>query len=202
MFGLLTRSSRPRHAAARRYVRPTLERLEDRLAPTNQLTLSVAYDPHQQVTLSGQLTGSNTAGQVIMFGGAVKGSAVTDSNGQYSVTLQASSLGQVNAAEVAGQSNMATANLVSAIPNITFTASPEGNGVWLFSGTVTGAPTQGEVVNFGGITPLAGQSTDVNADGSFSFTCIVNEGQGGVATAQAVDWWGDSSAVAKDYVAV
>jgi hypothetical protein len=164
--------------------------------------MTVTYEPNKQVALSGHLTSDNNVWQQIQFGGVVNGTAMTDANGNYSAVLMVPQLGQVTAQEANGQSNTVTANLVSQIPNITFTASPQGNGVWLFSGTVAGAPTQGEVVNFGGITPLAGQSTSVNADGTFSFTCVVNSGQGGCATAQAVDWWGDASAVAQDPVAV
>ena len=197
MFGLLTRSPRPRNTALRRSVRLTLERLEDRLSPSDgfphALSMNVTYVPNKQVTLSGHLTSQNNVGQMIQFGGVVNGTTTTDSQGNYSTTLHVSQLGQATAVEANGQSNTCTAALVSQIPNITFTATAEGNGVWLFSGTVTGAPTQGEVVNFGGITPLAGQSTTVNADGTFSFYCTVYSGQGGVATAQAVDWWGDTS---------
>lgn len=198
MFGLLTRSPRPRKTALRRSVCLTLERLEDRLSPTTMdgLSMTVTYDPNRQVTLSGHLASPSNAGQVIQFGGVVNGSTITDAQGNYSATLKVAQLGQVTAVEANGQSNTVTAMLVSQIPNITFTATPAGNGLWLFSGTVTGAPTQGEVVNFGGITPLLGQSTTVNADGTFSFTCIVAHDQGGMATAQAVDWWGDESPMA------
>jgi hypothetical protein len=160
------------------------------------LTMNVTYVPNKQVTLSGHLTSPNNVGQVIQFGGVVNGTTTTNAQGNYSATLKVFQLGQATAVEANGQSNTCTATLVSQIPNITFTATPEGNGVWLFSGTVTGAPTQGEVVNFGGFTALAGQSTTVNADGTFSFTCTVASGQGGLATAQAVDWWGDESQIA------
>ncbi len=198
MFGLLTRSPQTRNAALRRSVRLTLERLEDRLSPTTMdgLTMNVTYVPNKEVTLSGHLTSPNNVGQLIQFGGVVNGTTTTDSLGNYSATLKVSQLGQATAVEANGQSNTCTAALVSQMPNITFTATPAANGLWLFSGTVTGAPTQGEVVNFGGITPLAGQSTTVNPDGTFSFTCTVPPGQGGMATAQAVDWWGDASPVA------
>jgi hypothetical protein len=198
MFGLLTRSPRPRNTALGRSVRLTLERLEDRLSPTmmDGLTMTVTYDPNKQVTLSGHLTSPNNVGQVILFGGVVNGSAITDSQGNYSATLNVLQLGQVTAVEVNVPSNTASAMLVSQIPTITFTATPEGNGVWLFSGTVGNDPTQGEVVNFGGITPLAGESTTVDPDGTFSFICTVASGQGGMATAQAVDWWGDESQIA------
>jgi hypothetical protein len=163
--------------------------------------MTVTYIPNKQVTLSGHLTSSNNAGQLIQFSGVVNGTTTTDFQGNYSATLNVSQLGQATAREANGQSNPCTAMLVSQIPNITFMATAQGNGVWLFSGTVAGAPTQGEVVNFGGITPLAGQSTNVNPDGTFDFYCTVASGQGGIATAQAVDWWGDTSLEATASVA-
>jgi len=199
MFALLGRSRSGPHSMAPRSVRPQLERLEDRLSPssmTEMLCLTVTYQPNQQVTLSGQLYNPNgsSGGQTIDFGGAVSGTATTNSQGQYSVTLKASQLGQVTAVSADGLSNTAQATLVSGTPTISnFSAVPEGGGLWLFTGQVSGAPTQGEVIQFDGLTALAGKSCNVNSDGMFSYYCYVPSGQGGVAVADAVDWWGDTS---------
>jgi hypothetical protein len=112
-----------------------------------------------------------------------------------------SQLGQVSASSADGRSNTVQSTLASQVPTISnFEAVCEGGGIWMFSGTVTGAPTQGEVVNFGNIPALKGRSVTVNPDGAFSFFCTIAGGQGGVATAQAVDWWGDRSAIAKSSV--
>lgn len=217
MLGLLHRAARTRKPVARRSTNLFLERLEDRLAPSTgepgppppplppppgeNLSLNVTYQQNRQVILSGQLT--NAAGPVanegINFSGAVNGSTTTNGQGGYSITLTATALGQVNAVSADGLSNTAQYTLVGGSPVVNnFDAMPEGGGLWEFSGTVTGAPTQGEVVNFGGIPALNGQSVSVNSDGSFSFYAIVNSG--GTATAEAVDWWGDTSPIATDYV--
>lgn len=215
MLGLLHRAPRTRKPLAPRLTSLFLERLEDRLSPSTvvgppvppppgeTVSLNVTYEQNKQVVLSGQL--SNASGPVtnegINFGGSVNGTATTDSQGNYSVTLTATSLGVVTAASADGLSNTAQYTLVGGSPMISnFNAQPLGGGLWEFSGSVSGAPTQGEVVNFGGINALQGQSVSVNADGSFDFYAIVNTGQGGTATAEAVDWWGDTSPVAMDVV--
>lgn len=205
MFDLLSRLTRARKSVPGCFTRLSLESLEDRLSPGmigpppgETITLNVTYLPNQEATFSGQL--KNQAGpianQAVNLTGAVNATATTNSQGNYSITLAVPQLGQENAASADGHSNTAQFTLAGGSPVISnFTAEAEGNGLWLFSGTVTGAPTQGEVVNFGGITPLVGQSTSVNPDGTFDFYAIVNNGQGGWASAQAVDWWGDTSTI-------
>ena len=149
MFRLFTRSLRSQKAAART-VSLRLERLEDRLSPSGlgfppplpppnptlpseTVTMNVTYDPNKQVTLTGHLSNSMgaIANQAINFGGAVNGAATTDAQGNYSVTLTASQLGQVTAASSDGKSNTATATLASQVPTISsFTATSEGDSVW------------------------------------------------------------------------
>lgn len=206
MFGLLNRSSRTRKPLARRSTTLRLERLEDRLCLSTVaqegITLNVTYLPGKEAILSGHLSsyGNPIANEPINLTGVVKTSATTDSQGNYSITVGIPQLGNEMAADANGKSNTALFTLQGGSPTIQdFTAVAEGNGVWLFSGSVTNAPAQGEVVNFGGITPLEGQSTAVNADGSFAFYATVPSGQGGIATAEAVDWWGDTSEIASDY---
>jgi hypothetical protein len=209
MFGLSIRAPRAHKPFSRRSVRPFLERLEDRLSPstitavTENLTMNVTYQPNKQVQLAGQLTSNigPVVGQAIDFSGAVNGTTTTGSNGYYRVTLPASQLGQVNAVSADGLSNTATATLVNGSPTISnFTATPEGGGMWLFSGTVTNAPTQGEVVHLSGITALQNAQVNVNPDGTFDYYAIVSSGQGGWADAEAVDWWGDISPIATTLV--
>lgn len=221
MFGLLTRTSPSRKPLARRTTRTlSLERLEDRLSPSGgggggtapvgsvapppeTITLSVVYDPNRQATFSGQLTNQfgPVADQTINLTGVVNATASTNGQGAFDVTLSIPKLGTEHAASANGQCNTARFTLVAGNPTISnFTAVSEGSGMWLLSGTVSGAPTQGEAVNFGGITALQGQSTGVNSNGTFEFYAIINSGQGGWASAQAVDWWGDTSQTAADYV--
>lgn len=213
MFGLLTRSPRTRKPIARRSPALCLERLEDRLSPTGggpvpsgaveTLTMNVTYLQNKQATFSGQLTNANgaVANQTINLTGVVTATATTNATGSYSITLNIPQLGTEYAASSDGLSNTAQFTLVGGSPVISnFKAVSEGGGLWLFTGSVSGAPTQGEVVNFGGIKALQGQSTTVNSDGTFSFAAVVSSGQGGWASAEAVDWWGDTSEPAVGYV--
>jgi hypothetical protein len=214
MFGLLTRASRTRKPLARRTTTLCLQRLEDRLSPSGigiqpppppseTISLNVTYLQGRQATFSGQLTNSSgpVANQAINLTGVVSTTVTTDSQGNYSITQSVPQLGTEYAASSDGLSNTAQFTLVGGSPVISnFTAVAEGNGLWLLEGTVSGAPTQGEVVNFGGITPLQGQSTSVNSDGTFEFYAMIPSGEGGWATAEAVDWWGDTSEVEATYV--
>jgi hypothetical protein len=207
MFGLLTRSSRSQKPLARRTTTLCLERLEDRLSPSglvaDSLSLGVTYLQGKQATFSGQLTSPSgpIANATINLSGVVTATTTTNSQGNYSITLSIPQLGTEDAVAANTNANEALCEVVGGSPAISdFTATPEGNGLWLFSGTVTGAPTQGEVVNFGGIAPLQGQSTSVNSDGTFDFYAIIPSGEGGTASAQAVDWWGDTSQIEVTYV--
>lgn len=200
MFGLLTRSSCTRKPIARRPTTLCLERLEDRLCPSGApelLTMHVTYlQQGTQANFSGQLTNQSgpVANQTIKLTGVVNATATTNSQGSYSITLSIPRLGTERAASANGLSN--TAQCAVAHEGLTiggFTATAEGNGLWLLSGTVTGGDTEGAVISFGGITPLQGQSTQVNPDGTFEFYVVIPSGEGGWASAQVVDPSGDRS---------
>jgi hypothetical protein len=203
MFELLTRLSSSRKPLVRRSTTLCLERLEDRLSPATvageTITLDVTYLQGSHATFSGHLQNQYgpIANQTINLTGAVQSSTSTDSQGDYSITLSVPQLGPEYAASADGLSNTALFTLQGGSPTISgFSAVYLGNGIWLFSGTVSGAPTQGEVVNFSGISALQGQSTTVNSDGTFQFYATVPPGQMGTVYAQAVDWWGDTSPTA------
>jgi hypothetical protein len=168
-------------------------------AQLENLNLQFTYQPNRQVLFTGGVSNTqNPGGQTIQFSGAVDGTATTAANGSFSATLKANSLGAVNVTSVSQPCNTVTVTLAAGQPVISnFQAVNEGNGVWLFTGTVTGAPTQGETVDFGGIAPLVGQSTTVSGSGSFRFYAVVPGGQGGMAWAEAVDRWGDTSNAAQ-----
>lgn len=206
MFGLLTRSSRARKSVTRRTTTLCLERLEDRLTPSGGpgsvgsgseiISLDVTYQQGRQAIFSGQLTDASgpVANQAINLTGVVNATAITNSQGNYSITVSVPQLGTEYAASANGLSNTAQYTLVRGDLTISsFTATAEGNGLWLLSGTVSGEPTEGGVVYFGGMPALQGQSTEVNPDGTFELYVIIPSGQGGWATAQVVDWWGDPS---------
>jgi hypothetical protein len=200
MFAFLTRSRRP--VPPRRFVRPVLERLETRFCPSAALTLNYAFTSGNNVNLSGNLTGAaNNANQTVQFSGVASGSATTDANGHFSVTLPAAQLGTESAFVPAQMSNVAQVAITALAPAITnFTAIQEEAGVWEFKGTVTGTPDPaGMIITFGGLSALAGQTTTVAANGTFDFSFFLN-GQTGNATAVTTDWWNRTSNTATDLV--
>ncbi len=131
MFGLLRRASCQNNPHPTRMVRPFLEALESRYCPstsTSTLSLNVSYAANRQVTLSGQLTNTGTlGGQTIRITGAVATTATTDANGNYTVTLTASQLGEVDAQTADNQSNVAINNLTASTPTITQFGAVKGD---------------------------------------------------------------------------
>jgi hypothetical protein len=207
MFGLLTRSCRSRKALAPRTTTLCLERLEDRLSPSlavsDSLGLGVTYPQANQATFSGQLTSPSgpVANATTTLSGVANATTTPNSQGNHSITLPVPQLGTVNAVSSDPNANEVPYFMVCGSPTISnFTAVAEGNGLWLFSGTVTGDSGQGGIVNFGGIAPLQGESTEVNSDGTFDFYAIIPTGEGGWASAQAVNCWGNTSQIAVTYV--
>jgi hypothetical protein len=196
MFGLLTRKKKVRPAV--RHVRPRLEVLEDRAVPST-VTLNVSYNAGKSITLTGTLTGApDNANQTILIAGQATGQAVTDSNGNYSITLTASALGNVTAAAMDGSSNTASVTLTDAAPTLTAFTAREGQGdVWTLSGTVTYNRTVTDVtINFGGApVSIAGKSTTVNGSGNFTLSVQLNGKQtdNGTASAAGTDAWGTVS---------
>ena len=69
-----------------------------------------------------------------------------------------------------------------------------------FSGTVTDSTQNpaGMTITFGGV--LAGQSTTVDSDGSFTYSTEIPANTSGTVTAQTVDNHGTTSILAMDYV--
>lgn len=201
MFGLLTRT--PRRAAPSirpvRSVRLGLEALETRYCPAS-LSLAVAYGTQNNVTLSGDLTGTNSpGGQTIQIGGPVSGVATTDANGHYSITLQENGYGTVGASWMVNGMAQATAmNMIVPPPNIDqFSATMQSGDIWTFSGHVTDPNPNGLVIQFGGLSSLTNPNATatVNASGYFSYTVQLNgtSSDNGTAWAETTDGYGQQS---------
>jgi streptogramin lyase len=161
-------------------------------APT--ISLSVSYLTGTTVTLSGQVTADAPGGLTVDFTGQVVGSVVTNADGTFSGTFQATGLGSVSATTTDAHglvSNTATIVLTANAPVITnFAATAEGSNIWTFSGTVTDQTPAGMVVTFGGLPSLVGQTAIVQANGTFELTVSLQAGEEGTATAQTIDAWG------------
>lgn len=200
MFGLLRRWARQttRPKTPPRHARPRLEALEGRDAPST-LTLSVSYGAGRSVTLSGTLGDHpNPSMQQIDFGGQVGGSTWTNMQGQFSVTLAASGLGDVRATAHDGTSNTPTVTLTDVMPTLTFNASEGTNHVWTFYGHVTyaGRPTQGMLVYLGGApVSLTNQTAPVDSAGNYVVNVTLNgtTSDNGTASARALTPWGNFS---------
>jgi hypothetical protein len=168
------------------------------VAPPRVSGLTVTCGAGNFVTISGTLTSMDPAGRNVMIGGVAMGSTTTDSAGTFSVTTNAWCLGEIDVTgtDSWGQtSNTATAQVAVAAPVITgFTADLINGNTWLFEGTVQDPSPQNLTIRFGGLLSLGAQSVQVNADGTFEFTRTLALGECGIATATAVDVWGQSSA--------
>jgi hypothetical protein len=167
------------------------------------LTLTLTYNGRNSITLSGSATDAyaSVAGLTITFSGVFIGTAVTDSSGNFTVTTNVFTLGTISAstADSRGVSFGASVTVQANPPVVSGFTAVEGNNLsFTFSGTVTDPSAAGMTVSFGGIPSLAGQSTTVNADGSFSLAVQlqVDGSDNGTAWAQTTNWWGLQSNVA------
>jgi hypothetical protein len=205
MFGLVSLSAK-KSFCRRPPARLGLEHLERRDTPST-LTVSVSYGIGATITLSGNLTNAPTpGGQLISISGKATGAAATDASGHYSVTLNASGLGEVDAQTSDGSSNVASVTLTDDAPLVSnFIAIREANNVWEFSGTVTyDRPWTGMQVAITGPTSLVTIPVSANSGGNMSSgectgtfdVCIQLDGTSdanGVYIAQATDFWGTLS---------
>lgn len=200
MLGLFSRRRRQSPPARPRSFRPTLERLEARDCPST-ITLTAAVGSNNVVMLSGQVTGTpSPGGLTVQLTGTANGYATTDASGNFRVTLQASGPGQESASTTDGQSNTATTMVqMATIDDFGYIEGPART--FQFVGHVTGG-VEGEKVNLGGIKDLQGQSTTLDANGSFSVTVILDglPDDNGDAWAQVVDANGVTSNMALDWV--
>jgi hypothetical protein len=201
MFGLLTRKTRTVSSRRPRIARLELEQLERRDVPS--LTMNVTYGVGKTIELSGDLTGvPNASNQQVEIYGMAHGTAVTDSNGHYDITLQASNLGQVQATDT--YSDHASLQLTDPAPVISFSAVEGANDVWTFTGTITyNRPFTAMTVYLGGApVSLQGVTCTANDQGTFGISIQLNgtSSDNGTATAVAIDAWGTSSNTATDYI--
>ncbi len=168
MFGWLSSSSAKKASRPQPTARLGLERLETRDTPST-LTMSATYGLGHNVTLSGNLSGTSTpANQTICITGVASGMAETDANGNFSVTIQANTLGEVDAQTMDGASNVASVTLTDTAPKcFNFGGVPEGNNMWVFSGTVTWThPFQSMQAQIQGPPPVGVVPVGVTSNGT------------------------------------
>jgi hypothetical protein len=171
------------------------------------LTFSVSYGALKQITLSGKLIDESPANRTVTFSGSASGTATTDANGNFSVTLTANSLGSVSASATDAanhSSNTAMVTLASSAPVISnFHVSEEPEGWYEFTGDVTDESPFGLTVHFGGApVSLVGKTCTVDLAGEFCLRIQLNglDSDNGTASAWLSDWWGQMSNTAQDIV--
>ena len=186
---------------------PSLEALESRDCPSGGPPMpaappiiqmsSTASGPHQ-FTLVGHVTDAQPAGLTVQLSGVYVGTVQTDADGNFTLAVDPDNLGieSANVTDEAGlASNQAQAIFSSMAPSITgFCGQRTLGHIWTFTGHVTDEYAAGLKITFGGaVQAMDGQSTTVDANGDFTFTIEIPDGQEGGVSAQTTDWWGLAS---------
>lgn len=195
MFGTLF-SSRKSVKTPRR-ARPSLETLEGREVPAS-LSLAVTYGHAKSITLSGTLTDHNNPSmQTINLTGKASGMTMTNAQGQFSVTVDATELGNVTAT-VGDASANATVTLTDVTPTLTLVADEGTSNIWSFSGEVSSTRSRlGMTIEFGGLHTLTTAPTTLtDSDGEYEYIVMLNglSSDNGTAQARAKTAWGTYSA--------
>lgn len=206
MFRILDHSAPPRRPTAPRFVQPQLEELESRWVPSTVTLNPLSYGIGRQVTVSGTVTDCfNPAFKLINISGQACGMTMTNSQGQFSVTVQANSLGYITATEWSDPSSAASALLTDVTPVISeFTACEHPGNMWILEGTVSySRGAQLMVVNFGGVpVSLRYQTTMTNTSGHFELSVLLNGtiSDNGSVWAQTISPWGTRSDFKWDHI--
>jgi hypothetical protein len=197
---LLPAVSRRRHSrqGIRRAV-PRLEALETRDCPTLLIT-SFAATPTTGclVQFSGTVVDNQSQTVTVNVMGVVNTAIPVASDGTFTATVQAGSLGGVmaNAVDNTQQVSLPVKAVITGDPpqilNLRYSRGTDQ--CVTFTGTVLDETPGGVTVNFGGLPALQGQQTVTQSDGSFSLTLTVPTN--GQVWAQAVDCWGLESDLA------
>jgi hypothetical protein len=180
-----------------RFARPLLERLEERDTPST-VTIAVTYGTGRNVTLFGDVSGAPcNAGQMVMISGPATGQAPTDSNGHYSITLQAAGLGTVTA-RTGDNSASASVTLTDVAPVISDFEAIEGpDHIWTLKGDVSySRPFDALTVFFNGQpVSITGKVTYTDGTGHFEMQITLNGtiSDNGTVYAKAMDAWGTYS---------
>jgi hypothetical protein len=158
------------------------------------LTLALTYIIRNEVELNGVVTDPSPGGLTVTFTGVVQGSAVTNSDGTFSATYNASGVGDITAkvTDGAGQtSDPATVTVTDTAPSISnFYANHQSGTTWVLAGSVMAQSVEGLTVTFVGLQSVQNVTATTNADGTFSVTVTLQAGEGGVVGANCTDWFG------------
>ncbi len=171
-------------------------------APPTIDGLTIAYNGQRSITISGRVSDEQPGGLTVQFSGAWSGSAVTESDGSFSVTTSDAQLGELDAVthDQQGLESLQVWTAVSSQPPVITDFNTEVSPTNLLEvwGAVTDEDVEGLTVEivFLGVT----YSTSVTSDGAFYWTRQLQEGEEGWLTATAVDWWGLRSNTCEDLI--
>lgn len=157
------------------------------------ITLRVVYGSQNNITLSGTVTDIDRGNLRVKLRGPVKASALTDADGNFSVSTACPSLGWEDASVVDEwglNSNPASVNIYAPPPHITSFGGIESPGnIWTFSGTLTDSDPGGLRVYLAGFPSLDGVYATVGNDGRFSVPVQMSPNENGQVLAMVTDWW-------------
>src|SRR5579871_146672 len=157
--------------------------------PAPVITLQVINSSGGSATLSGTVYDSNPSGLAVTLSGAISATVTTDSQGNFSLTVQPNEVGTVYAYTEDGNGSLSnTAEIVIAQPPPTIQGLnwvPIDNGQYKFTGQVVGAYVPGSLVTLSSQVPgVNGAQGTVGSDGTFTIIATVpsNSGGGGTVT--------------------
>lgn len=162
------------------------------------VTLTVSQGANRTVYIQGQVTDESPGGINVTLSGVVSAVVTTTSNGMFTYSGTASSLGGItaSAANCWGLTGSASATLINAAPSIVdFQAVNVVNNTWVIQGRVVDEFAAGLIVHLTStIASLNGIDLTVDSSGWFSYTVQLQPGNDvGDLSVVTTDWWGVQS---------
>lgn len=160
--------------------------------PSVNMTLTMDYG--RVVTVAGQVSGPDATSDSVSISGAISGSAAPAADGGFTVTSEASQLGDIQAVvqdvwgQVSAPATVTITNRAPAIQNLSVQASHDN--YWNVTGSVDDESPAGLTVSLSGPASLSNASVTVGSDGYFSIDFQLDEGEQASVSASVEDWWG------------
>ncbi len=169
-------------------------------APKPTVALSLSYNSETSITLNGYVTSVDGVDTDVTLSGVLAAATVhPDANGYFTITVDALSLGEIDAVATdtwSESSDVAAVFVVSDVPTIQdFRAENAFFDIVTVSGRVVDESPGGRTVTFAGMAGLTGQTATTDFSGNFTFTFTRPAGASATISAQVADQWGQSTVV-------
>ena len=190
------------------------EVLEDRANPSAPVLTADPYtNPDDNlISISGNVDHADPVNWEVVLDGVASATTTPDANGDFTFTdVEASAVGQITLQAVdplygATPSNVVTQTITNQAPTFNYFAgeggdTPHTEPVWSFEGIVTDDDPGGLTVTFtGAVGTLNAETLDVEADGSFFVTVILQDppDDEGTVYAHFTDWFGQTTSIGLD----